>query len=69
MEGKFEPTMRKLLVESGLDASQLIGACLDGLLVKGDVLASKIFAHVKILATSNLTLNYEDIPTNPIRKG
>jgi hypothetical protein len=40
------------------------------MLVKDDVLASKIFAPAKVPTTiSNPMLNYEDIPTSQIRKG
>jgi hypothetical protein len=69
MEGKFESVVRKQLAKSGLDASQLIGTSLHGMLVKDDVVASKIFAPAKVPTTSNLTLSYEDIPTNQIQKG
>jgi hypothetical protein len=61
--------VRKLLAESGMDASQLIGTNLHEMLVKDDVLAFKIFAHVKVPTTSNPMLSYEDIPTSQMRKG
>jgi len=53
--------VRKLLIKSGLDASQLTGTGFHGMLVKDDMLVSKIFAPVKVPTTSNLTLSYEDI--------
>jgi pyruvate dehydrogenase E2 component (dihydrolipoamide acetyltransferase) len=40
VQGKFGPAVRKLLAESGLDASQLTGTGPHGMLVKGDVLAA-----------------------------
>jgi hypothetical protein len=39
------------------------------MLVKGDVLASKIFAPFEVPIASNPTLSYEDISTSQIRKG
>ncbi len=66
MEDKFGLVVRKLLAKSGLDASQLTRTNLHGMLVKGDVLASKIFALAKVPTTSNPTLSYEDIPTSQI---
>jgi hypothetical protein len=38
------------------------------MMVKGDVLAYKIFAPIKVPIASSLTLNYEDIATSQIRK-
>ncbi len=61
--------MRKLLAESGLDASQLIGIGPHGMMVKGDVLASRIFTPIKVPTDSSPTLSYEDIPTSQIEKG
>jgi len=61
VEGKLGSVVRKLLIKSGLDASQLTGTGFHGMLVKDDMLVSKIFAPVKVPTTSNLTLSYEDI--------
>jgi len=62
VEGKLGSVVRKLLTKSGLDASQLTGTGFHGMLVKDDMLVSKIFAPAKVPTTSNLTLSYEDIP-------
>jgi pyruvate/2-oxoglutarate dehydrogenase complex dihydrolipoamide acyltransferase (E2) component len=61
--------VRKLLAESGLDASQITGIGPHGMMVKGDVLASKIFALAKVPIAFSPTLSYENIPTSQIRKG
>lgn len=82
-KGKSGPAVKKLLAESGLNASQIQGTGPRGMVVKGDVLAamrggmkpqaggpakSGKKGEKSRVGVPDAPLSFEDIPNTPIRK-